>query len=284
MLAKIAKMNIPNIFLLPILIIFILAVIIFYKQLENSIIFYPDKALDDRPSNWDLSYKDIQFLTPDGQKLHGWFFPVSGKSPVLLFCHGNAGNISHRIENIKFLVKRDISVFIFDYRGYGQSSGRPSEKGIYIDGIAAYDYLTEIEKISPDRIVIFGRSIGGAVAIEVALQRKVRCLIIESTFTSTKDMAKTIFPFFIFSPFLPHHYNNILKIAGVTIPKLIIHGEDDNIVPFSMGNKLFAQATEPKLFLPIHRAGHNDTYVVGGGDYFEAIVNFILSSTSVRAR
>lgn len=284
MLAKIAKMNIPNIFLLPILIIFILAVIIFYKQLENSIIFYPDKALDDRPSNWDLSYKDIQFLTPDGQKLHGWFFPVSGKSPVLLFCHGNAGNISHRIENIKFLVKRDISVFIFDYRGYGQSSGRPSEKGIYIDGIAAYDYLTEIEKISPDRIVIFGRSIGGAVAIEVALQRKVRCLIIESTFTSTKDMAKTIFPFFIFSPFLPHHYNNILKIAGVTIPKLIIHGEDDNIVPFSMGNKLFAQATEPKLFLPIRRAGHNDTYVVGGGDYFEAIVNFILSSTSVRAR
>jgi hypothetical protein len=284
LLAKIAKMNIPNIFLLPILIIFILAVIIFYKQLENSIIFYPDKALDDRPSNWDLSYKDIQFLTPDGQKLHGWFFPVSGKSPVLLFCHGNAGNISHRIENIKFLVKRDISVFIFDYRGYGQSSGRPSEKGIYIDGIAAYDYLTEIEKISPDRIVIFGRSIGGAVAIEVALQRKVRCLIIESTFTSTKDMAKTIFPFFIFSPFLPHHYNNILKIAGVTIPKLIIHGEDDNIVPFSMGNKLFAQATEPKLFLPIRRAGHNDTYVVGGGDYFEAIVNFILSSTSVRAR
>lgn len=284
MLAKIAKMNIPNIFLLPILIIFILAVIIFYQQLENSIIFYPDKALDDRPSNWDLCYKDIQFLTPDGQKLHGWFFPVSGKSPVLLFCHGNAGNISHRIENIKFLVKRDISVFIFDYRGYGQSSGRPSEKGIYIDGIAAYDYLTEIEKISPDRIVIFGRSIGGAVAIEVALQRKVRCLIIESTFTSTKDMAKTIFPFFIFSPFLPHHYNNILKIVGVTIPKLIIHGEDDNIVPFSMGNKLFAQATEPKLFLPIHRAGHNDTYVVGGGDYFEAIVNFILSSTSVRAR
>ena len=284
MLAKIAKMNIPNIFLLPILIIFILAVIIFYQQLENSIIFYPDKALDDRPSNWDLFYKDIQFLTPDGQKLHGWFFPVSGKSPVLLFCHGNAGNISHRIENIKFLVKRDISVFIFDYKGYGQSSGRPSEKGIYIDGIAAYDYLTEIEKISPDRIVIFGRSIGGAVAIEVALQRTVRCLIIESTFTSTKDMAKTIFPFFIVSPFLPHHYNNILKIADVSVPKLIIHGEDDNIVPFSMGNKLFAQATEPKLFLPIHGAGHNDTYVVGGEDYFEAIVNFILSSTSVRAR
>ncbi len=275
MLAKIAKMNIPNIFLLPILIIFILSGIVFYQQLENIIIFYPDKALDDRPSNWDLSYRDIKFLTPDGQKLHGWFFPASGKPPVLLFCHGNAGNISHRIENIKFLVKRDISVFIFDYRGYGQSSGRPSEKGIYIDGIAAYDYLTEIEKISPNRIVIFGRSIGSAVAIELALKRKVRCLIIESTFTSTKDMAKTIFPFFIVSPFLPHHYNNIIKIGYVSAPKLIIHGNNDKIVPFTMGEKLFAKATGPKTFLPLNGAGHNDTYIIGGEGYFDALVNFI---------
>lgn len=268
-------MNIPNIFLLPILLIFILAGIVFYQRLENIIIFYPDKALDDSPSNWNLPYRDIQFLTPDGQKLHGWFFPVSAKSPVLLFCHGNAGNVSHRIENIKFLVKRDISVFIFDYRGYGQSSGRPSEKGVYIDGIAAYDYLTEIEKISPDRILVFGRSLGGSVAIEVALQRSVKCLIIESTFTSTKDMAKTIFPFFVVSPFLPHNYNNIFKIADVSVPKLIIHGKNDKIVPFTMGKRLFAQATGQKTFLLLDGAKHNDTYIIGGKDYFEAISNFI---------
>ena len=277
-------MNIPNIFLLPILFIVIVAGIVFYPLLENSFIFHPDQALGDNPANWDLSYKDIQFLTPDGQKLHGWFFPLPEKSPILLFCHGNAGNISHRIEIIKFLVKRNISVFIFDYRGFGQSSGRPSEKGIFIDGIAAYDYLTKIEKISPDRIVLFGRSLGGSVAIEVALQRKVRCLVIESTFTCIKDMAKTIFPFFIFSPFLPHHYNNILKIGGVSVPKLIIHGKNDKIVPFTMGKELFEQATGEKIFLPLNGAGHNDSYIIGGEGYFELICNFISSTKSINAR
>ena len=275
-------MNIPNIFILPIILILIVAGIIFYPLIENSIVFHPDRQLDDSPAHWGLFYKDIQFLTPDGLRLHGWFFPLSEESPVLIFCHGNAGNMSHRIENVKFLVNKGISVFLFSYRGYGKSSGRPSEKGLYIDGIAAYDYLAKVEKISPGRIAIFGRSLGGSVAIEVALQRKATCLIIESTFTSIKDMAKTIPLFFIFSPFLPLHYNNISKIADVSVPKLILHGEDDNIVPFSMGKALFEKALEPKLFLPIRGAGHNDTYVVGGENYLDAIVNFIFPLANIR--
>jgi uncharacterized protein len=125
-------------------------------------------------------------MTPDGQRLYGWFFPLSEESLVLIFCHGNAGNISHRIENVKYLVKKGISVFLFSYRGYGKSSDRSSEQGIYIDGIAAYDYLIKIETISSDRISVFGRSLGGSGAIEVALQRKVAYLIIEGTFTSIK--------------------------------------------------------------------------------------------------
>ena len=277
-------MNIPNIFLLPIILILIGAGIIFYPLIENAIVFHPDSHLDDSPAHWGLSYKDIQFLTPDGLSLHGWFFPLSEEAPVLIFCHGNAGNISHRIENVKLLVNKGISVFLFSYRGYGKSSGRPSEKGIYIDGIAAYDYLVKIEKISPDRIAIFGRSLGGSVAIEVALKRKTICLIIESTFTSMKDMAKTIPPFFILSPFLPLHYNNISKIANVSVPTLILHGEDDDIVPFSMGKELFEKALEPKSFLPIQGAGHNDTYVIGGEDYLDAIVNFIFPLTNIRRK
>ncbi len=272
------KMSIPNIFLLPIFIVLIIIVVVFYQLLENNVIFHPDSDLDGNPSNWRLSYKDIRFWTPDGQKLHGWFFPLSEESPVLLFCHGNAGNISHRIENIKLLVKKNISVFIFDYRGYGKSFGKPSEKGIYTDGIAAYDYLTEIEMISPERISVFGRSLGGAVAIEVALQRKVRCLITESTFTSVRDMSKTIFPFFIFSPFIPNHYCNIIKISKVSVPKLIIHGKNDEIIPFNMGQELYKQAKGTKIFLPIHGAGHNDTYIVGGENYFGTIQNFISSA------
>ena len=255
-----------------------------YPIIENSIVFHPDRKLDDSPAHWGLFYKDIRFLTPDGLSLHGWFFHLSEKSPVLLFCHGNAGNISHRIENVKFLVNKGISVFLFSYRGYGKSSGRPSEKGIYIDGIAAYDYLTKVERISPDRIAIFGRSLGGSVAIEVALQRNTTCLIIESTYTSIKDMAKTIPLFFIFTPFLPLHYNNISKIADVNVPKLILHGKDDNIVPFSMGKELFEKALEPKIFVPIQGAGHNDTYVVGGEHYLDTIVNFIFPLTTIRKK
>ena len=273
-------MSIRTMLLLIVLMGLIVSAIVFYPQLENSIIFYPDKNLDDNPSNWNLSCKDVRFVTSDGEKLHGWFFPLSGKAPVLLFCHGNAGNISHRIENVERLVNRGISVFLFSYRGYGLSSGRPSENGIYRDGVAAYDYVTESEKISPDRIAVFGRSLGGAVAIEVALQRKVRCMIIENTFTSIRGMSKTLFPWLLFSPFLPHHYDNITKIADVSVPKLIVHGKNDKIVPFKMGKELFALATGNKIFLPVDGAGHNDTYVVGGKAYFDAIANFTSSHTS----
>jgi len=209
-------MKIPNIFLLPILLILIAAGIVFYQLIENSIIFHPDRQLDDNPSNWELFYKDIQFLTPDGQRLHGWFFPLSEKSPVLIFCHGNAGNISHRIENVKFLVSKGISVFLFSYRGYGKSSGRPSEKGIYIDGLAACDYLTKIEKISSDRIAVFGRSLGGSVAIEIALKRKARCLIIESTSHPLRKWRKLFSPFLFFHLFYP-----IITIIFLKLPMLV---------------------------------------------------------------
>jgi fermentation-respiration switch protein FrsA (DUF1100 family) len=273
-------MSIRTMLLLLVLVGLIVSAIVFYPQLENSLVFYPDKSLADNPSNWNLSYKDVRFVTSDGEELHGWFFPLSGKTPVLLFCHGNAGNISHRIENVNLLVKRGISVFLFGYRGYGLSSGRPSEKGIYTDGMAAYDYLTDMEKVSPDRIAVFGRSLGGAVAIEVALQKKVRCIIIENTFTSIRDMSKTIFPWLLFSPFLPDHYDNSSKIADVSVPKLIVHSRNDEIVPFRMGEELFAAATGDKIFLPIDGAGHNDIYIIGGRAYLDAVTDFVSSHAS----
>ena len=264
--------------LLATLILLILAGVLFYSKLENKLIFYPDRGFDDSPSNWNLSYRDVLLRTKDGEKLHCWFFPLAGEPPVLLFCHGNAGNISHRIENAEHLVKRGISVFLLSYRGYGKSTGRPSEKGIYLDGLAAYDYLTESEKIPPNRIALFGRSLGGAVALEVALQRGVKCIIIESAFTSLRDMSKTIFPWSLFSPFIPNHYNNGSKIATLSVPKLIVHGKNDEIVPFWIGEKLFTLAKDKKKFLAIEGAGHNDTYIVGGSTYFNEVVSFIFDS------
>jgi len=206
--------------------------------------------------------------------LHGWFFPGEKDSPVILHFHGNAGNISHRLDLVQSFLRKRFSVFLFDYRGFGKSSGRPSETGLYRDGIAAWAYLVEKEKIAPERLVLHGHSIGAAVAIEVALQKKVRGLVIESAFTSTKDMAKTLALFALISPVVPAHYNNLEKIRRVPFPMLIIHGERDEIVPFSMGQKLFETATDHKSFYPVKDAGHNDVLIVGGEKYFEAFAEF----------
>lgn len=246
----------------------------FYPHVENFLVFYPQAQWDAMPSDWRLNYEDITFDTEDGKKLHGWFFPTNPASPLMLFCHGNAGNISHRLDNVRLLLDQGFQVFIFDYRGYGNSEGRPSEAGIYRDGVAAYDFLVSIKQIPPDRIIPFGRSLGASVAIEISLRRKVKSLIVESGFTSTRAMAKGMFPFTFFSFLLPLHYNNLEKIAKVNVPKLFIHGVEDEIVPFSMGKRLFEAASAPKYFYPIRGAGHNDTYVVGGREYFETLAAF----------
>ena len=251
---------------------------LFYSRVENFFLFYPQSAFDFRPEEMQLVYKDVYFDTDDGKRLHGWFFKGEEKGPVILFCHGNAGNISHRLDNIRRLLGRGVRVFIFDYRGYGRSEGRPSETGIYKDGLAACDWLVRKARIPADHIILFGRSLGAAVAVDIALKREVRSLIIESAFTSTKEMAKTMLPFRLFAPLLPANYNNLEKIPHVSKPKLIIHGDEDRLVPFHMGEKLFETAKAPKYFYRLRGAGHNDTYEVGGENYFKTIEAFIKDS------
>lgn len=247
---------------------------LFYSKIENFFVFFPQPHLDQKPEDLRLNYKDVYFNGEDGRKLHGWLFPLSRKSPLILFFHGNAGNISHRLDNIRHLLDQGLSVFIFDYSGYGRSAGKPSEKGLYRDGLAAYDYLAQEEQVPRGNIVLFGRSLGAAVAMEIALQREVRALIIESAFTSTKGMAKTMFLFSLLAPVLPPNYNNLNKIARITVPKLVIHGTADNVVPYSMGERLFAASKPPKFFYPIKGAGHNDTYFVDQRKYFQIISKF----------
>jgi len=250
----------------------------FYPRIENFFVFFPESKFYTTPEDQHLNHKEVYFHTEDGKRLHGWFFPLKEEFPVVLFCHGNAGNISHRLDNVRLLLAKNLQVFIFDYRGYGKSSGRPSEKGIYMDGLAAHDYLVEKEHFTSGNIIPFGRSLGAAVAIEVALRKKVRSVIIESAFTSTKDMAKSMFLFALFSPIMPANYNNLGKISGLDVPKLIIHGEDDEIVPFSMGQRLFDRSEAQKFFFPIKGAGHNDTYLIGGEKYFQTIATFARDS------
>jgi len=248
---------------------------VFYRQIENFMVFYPEKPFLSNPGKWGLTGEDVHFNTEDNARIHGWFFPLNGNRPVILFCHGNAGNISHRLDNVRILLDQNLQVLIFDYRGYGKSTGNPSEKGIYRDGLAACDYLVKQKDIPAERIVLFGRSLGAAVAIEIALNRQVRSIIIEGAFTSTRDMAKRMPLFCPVSFLLPAHYNNIEKMARISVPILIIHGEEDDLIPFSMGQELFKTAQEPRFFLPIKKAGHNDTYLFGGKRYFEALSEFV---------
>ena len=280
-LRKIGKvLNIPVGFIPFCFIIVILFVLffVFYPRVESFFIYYPEASFETVPSDWQVTYEDVYFDAEDHTRLHGWFFPLPGNAPVILFCHGNAGNISHRLDNVKHLLDQGIQVFIFDYRGYGKSEGRPSEKGLYQDGLAAYDFLVKRKHIAAQRIVPFGRSLGAGVAVEIALRREVRSLIIESAFTSTKEMAKTMFLFKPLSYFLPAHYNNLEKLGRVSFPKLVIHGEYDEIVPFSMGQNLYDSARPPKYFFPIKGAHHNDTYLVGGKIYFEKFTAFVRNS------
>ena len=249
-----------------------------YPRIENFFVFFPERGFDLTPGAFGLRYQDVYFMTEDGKKLHGWFFPGNEEHPVLLHFHGNAGNISHRLDLIKRLVRKKFRVFIIDYRGFGKSEGRPSEKGVYLDGLAAHDYLVKHEGIPPESIVLHGHSLGAAVAVEVGLMRKVRSVILESAFTSTRDMAKTMPLFFVFAPLLPANYNNLEKAPRLSLPVLVVHGDQDEIVPFSMGERLFAALGEPKYFLRLEGAGHNDTYVSGGKRYLDGLEQFAAKS------
>jgi fermentation-respiration switch protein FrsA (DUF1100 family) len=241
---------------------------------EKGIVFFPDPYLVGTPADFGLAYEEVLFDTADGVRLHGWWVPKAG-APVFVWFHGNGGNISHRLENIKLLMDLvGVQVFIFDYREYGHSQGRISREGTFLDAAAAYSYVAETRGIPGTDIVLFGRSLGTALATDLAVKNPCRALILESAFTNSSDMAKMLAPFlFDWRPRVP--YDNLGKIGKVKAPVFIIHGSDDEIIPVQMGQKVFAAANSPKDLYIIPGAHHNDTYVVGGRAYFERLKAFI---------
>ncbi|GAB4349611.1 MAG: alpha/beta hydrolase [Gammaproteobacteria bacterium] len=234
----------------------------------------PTRAIGLTPAHYGMSYEPVRFTTSDGVALSGWWVPARESRAALLFAHGNAGNISHRLESIRLFHRLGLSVFIFDYRGYGESEGSPSETGTYRDGEAAWRYLTETRGIPARRILLFGRSLGGAIAAHVADVHPARALILESTFTSVPDFAAEQYPLFPVRLLARIRYDTRERLRRIRLPLLIVHSREDEIIPFRHGERLFADANEPKWLLPI-RGGHNDGFLVSGDLYRDGIGQFL---------
>jgi uncharacterized protein len=250
--------------------------------MEERLIFHPDKTIYQTPRDVGLNFDDVHFTARDGVRLNGWFVPYPNAQRTLLWFHGNAGNISHRVQNIRLLHdKVKINVFIFDYRGYGRSDGKTSEPGTYLDGRAAIDFLRQSYNVQPKQLVLFGRSLGAAVAVEMAMHVDGLALILESPFVSVPEMARAVFPLLPIAPLLSTRYDNLEKVRRVKSPLLVLHGDRDEVVPFSQGRRVFEAAPEPKNFYTIIGAGHNDTYLVGGDAYFTALRESIDWAASV---
>ena len=244
-------------------------------MIDRHFIYFPVRELFADPAAIGLAYEDVAFAASDGVSLHGWFVP--GRSDLtLLWCHGNGGNISHRLENL-LLVHNELglNVFLFDYRGYGRSEGKPSEQGTYLDAEAALHYLDSRNDIHQDRTIYLGSSLGGGVAVELAMLRSPYGLILESTFPSIRYMARLSFPILPLHLFLQARYDSEAKIGRIDTPLLILHGDKDDLVPIQAGRRLFDAAKDPKEFHTIVGAGHNDTYLVGGKAYWDAMGSFI---------
>lgn len=265
---------------MKILLIALVSIVGFFvalRLLENRMVFFPYKYPQGfwQPSAFGLEVKDCFFEASDGTKLHGWFLKKEGANQTLLWCHGNAGNISDRLDNLARLSKLPINIFLFDYRGYGRSEGTPTESGVYLDALAAYDYVVGEHSVAADSLVIFGRSLGGAVAVELAVNRPCRKLILESTFASARDMAKEMFGVIPVHLSMKSRFDSVEKIRQIKMPLLMIHGRRDQVVPFELGKRLYDVANMPKSFYEIAEADHNDTYVVGGQAYINRLAEFL---------
>lgn len=251
------------------------ALLLFFYQ--SKLIYLPDiggREITATPRDIGLKYESVTLVAGDGVRLHGWFVPAKSERGVLLFFHGNAGNISHRLGSLEIFNRLGLSILIFDYRGYGQSEGAPSEQGTYRDAEAAWRYLIEKRDIPAHRIVLFGRSLGGAIAAWLAARHTPQALIIESVFTSVPDMASQMYPFLPVRLLARFQYNTRQNLEAVNCPLLVIHSPEDEIVPIEHGRRLFDSANKPKQFLNI-RGDHNNGFIASGHIYVNGLNEFL---------
>lgn len=236
----------------------------------------PGRALEASPKDIGLNYQDVSLTTSDDERLHGWYVPATNPRGVVLFFHGNAGNISHRLDSIRIFHELGLDTLIIDYRGYGQSTGKATEQGTYLDAQAAWDYLVDTRGIPADRILIFGRSLGGAIGTWLGAQNTPAAVIIESSFSSGVDIARRLYPF------LPVHLLTRLQYpvadyaSQLSCPVLVIHSRHDEIIPFDMGQAIYAAVQQEKTFLEL-RGDHNNGFLISQREYLVGLKGFTMT-------
>lgn len=259
-----------------------LALLLYFFQAR--LVFYPEtgREIIATPAQAGLPYEDIRLTTGDGLDLHGWYIPApqtheqthAQPRGTVLFLHGNAGNISHRIDSLQMFHRLGYSTLIFDYRGYGNSDGTPSEQGTYRDAEAAWRYLTEQRHIPSCRIVLFGESLGGAVGAWLAARQKPAALVIASGFTSVPGLARHFYPYLPVRWLARIRYDTEKNLRAVAAPVLIAHSPEDEIIPFEHGQALFAATNPPKRFLEL-AGGHNDGFIFMRVSWVKALGDFL---------
>ena len=257
---------------LRVLVVCYLVLLVLAMLFENHLIFFPSRYPegDWQPAN--IEPQDAWF-SADGLQLHGWYLDHENPRAVVLFCHGNAGNITHRADTLRILNRRvGAAVLMFDYRGYGQSEGKPDEAGILADARAARAWLAERAGVNESEIVVMGRSIGGAVAVDLAARDGARALVLESTFTSLPDVGAYHYPFFPVRWVMRTRLDSQSKIGDYHGPLLQSHGDADTIVPYKLGWRLFEAANKPKQWFPIPGRDHNDPQP---DDYYDTLTAFL---------
>jgi uncharacterized protein len=250
---------------------------------QDRLAYYPQlgREIHSTPREHGMDYEALTLDTADGERLDAWFVPAPQAHGVVLFLHGNAGNLSHRMDSIAMFHRLGYAVLIFDYRGYGRSSGHPSEAGLHQDAETAWAYLTGARGVAPENIVLFGESLGGALAAHLAARQRPGALVLASVFTSVPDLAADLYPWLPARWLARLRYDTRAVLAQADCPVLVAHSPDDEIVPFRHGQRLFEAAAQPKVFLPL-AGGHNDGFIFMRKDWVEALAGFLQQHISSR--
>lgn len=247
--------------------------LLLYMQLP-AMVFFPTRELVSTPGDVGLTFKDVYLQSRNGNRIHGWYVPGKKSGKAVLFLHGNGGNISYRNDSLLIFNRLGLSVLIIDYQGYGSSEGEPSETALYEDARSAFDYLQQQRGFNNKNIVVFGRSLGGAVAAHLAAETQPGAVILESTFSSTRDMAQYYYPVLGRLVYLRHGFQTANQVRKINSPLLLMHSRDDEVIPFELGEKVYRAANKPKIFAEMI-GDHNNGFLRSQPVYEQVLAKFL---------